>query len=189
MPVASFLVHTLAIRLALSAPISCLGTLIATSSSSVLGLAPTHLTFSVLGTFKRVLSDKLLRFRLTSLAEPLGFFPTLGPLSEKNKRKQHFDMAFINFCLLAGNHVVKEVDLSFGECECLVPVKFNRLWQLELLDRKPVCMMEVIFFAAALFWDPLFVSCLCYTIKLASKLELKTQNIVSGVVKERIKSV
>ncbi len=160
-------------------------------SRSVLGPAPIRLTSSALRTFKQALSDQPLGRQSTSPspAKPLCPFSTLGPLSEKSDCKRPFDTTFINSRLLSGNHVAKEVDLSFGECGCLAPVKLNRSWQLELLDRKPVCIMEAIPLTAALFWDPLFAPCPCHTMKLASKLELKTQGIASGVVKERIEAV
>lgn len=38
-------------------------------------------------------------------------------------------------------------------------IKFNRAWQLELLDPEPVCIMEAIPLAVAIFWDPSFVPC------------------------------
>ena len=96
---------------------------------------------------------------------------------------------FINSCPHAGNHAIKKVDLSFGECECPAPIKLNRSWQLELLDHKSVYIMKAIPLAAALFWDPLFAACPRHNMKLISKLELKMRNIASGVVKEIIESV
>ncbi len=163
----------------------------ASLSRSVLGPAPTQLTSSALRTFKRTLSDESLGRRSTSpsLAEPLHPFPTVGPLLEKSNRKRLFDTAFINSRPLAGNHAAKEVDLSFGECGCPAPVKLNRSWQLELLDCKPVYIKEAIPLTAALFWEPLFAPCPRHTLKLASKLGLRTRGITSGVVKERIEAV
>lgn len=95
-------------------------------------------------------------------------------------------MTFVNSHLLAGNHIAKEVHLSFGKCGCLVPVKLNQLWQLELLDRKPVYIMEAIPLVAALFWNPLFATCPRHTMKLVLKLGLRMQGIASRVIKERI---
>lgn len=98
-------------------------------------------------------------------------------------------MAFINSRPLAGNHAAKEFNLSFEEYGCLAPVKFNRFWQLELWDCKLVCIIEAIPLAAVLFGNPLFAPCLRHTMKLASKLELKTWSIANGIVKERIEFV
>lgn len=85
-------------------------------SCSVLGLALTHFTFSALGTFKQVLLKKLLYHRLTSpnLAKPLYPFLTFGLLLKKGNYKWFFDILFINSRLLVGNHIAKEIDLSFG---------------------------------------------------------------------------
>ena len=81
------------------------------------------------------------------------------------------------------------MNLSFTGYGCSIAIKLNRSWQLDLLDLKPVRIIEVILLIAALFWDPIFVSCLCHTIKLAFKLSLRINKIKSGVVKERIKVV
>ena len=136
----------------------------------------------------------------SSPAKPLCLFSTLGALNpdnnngsynptDKNKRKQSFNTVFINTCLLAGNHDLEEVDLSFASCKCPAIVKLNWLWQLDLLDPQPVCIIEAIPLVAALFWDPSFMPCTCYTMKLAFKLGLKTTKIKSGVVKEKIEAV
>ena len=98
-------------------------------------------------------------------------------------------MAFINSRLFTANHAAKKVDLSFGKCGYFAPVKLNRLWQLKLLDCKPVCIIKAIFLATTLFWDPIFAFCPRYTIKLASKLGLKTRSIASKLIKERIELV
>lgn len=148
--------------------------------------APPHLTSSALRTIKRALSDELLCRPLTSLVKPLYPFPTLIWLLEKSKYLQTFDTTFINSHLLTGNHAQEEVDLSFAEYRYPIIVKLNRLWQLQLLDHKPVCRIEAILLAAAIFWDPSFAPCHCHTMKLASKLGLRTRSIVSKVVKEKI---
>lgn len=98
-------------------------------------------------------------------------------------------MAIIYFCSFAGNHPTQNIDLNFREYKCFVSVKFNLLWQFELLDCEPVYIMKVISLVAALFWDLLFISCLRHTIKLASKLWLKMQSIASKFVKEKIELV
>ena len=49
--------------------------------------------------------------------------------------------------------------------------------------------MEAIPLAAAIFWNPLFATCHCHTVKLTFKLGLRMQSIVSGVVKEKIEWV
>ena len=116
----------------LSPPVPILLSLLmpVTLSRSVLDPAPTHLTSSALKIFKQALSDKLLSCHLTSLSlvGPLGPFLTLGPLPEKNDHKRSFETTFINSCQLAGNHAAKEMDLKFGECRCLTPVKLNQSW-------------------------------------------------------------
>ena len=161
------------------------------SSRSVLGLAPTYLKSSALRIFKQALSNESLRYRSTShsLAGFLCPFFTLGPLPEKKDCKRFFDTTYINSRPLAGNHATKKVDLNFGESVICVPVRLNRSWQLELLNYKPVCIMEVISLTAALFWVPLFAPCPCHTLNLASKLGLKTRIIASEVVNKRIKVV
>ncbi len=177
----------------LSLPMPALSSppMLALSSRSVLGPTPTRLTSSALKTFKQALSDESLGRQSTSpcLAELLCLFPTLGPLPKKSNCKRLFDTAFINSLPLARNHTAEEVDLSFGKCRCPAPVKLNQLWQLELLDRKPVYIIEAIPLTAALFWEPLFTPCPCHTMKLASKLGLRTWGIASEVIKERIEAV
>ena len=159
------------------------------SSLLILGPTPPHLASTVLKIFKRALSDELLRGHSTSPAEPLCPFPPLGSLPNKTDCKQTFDTAFINSCLFAGNHSWEEFDLSFKEYGSSVAVKLNRSWQFELLDPELVCIMEAILLAAAIFWDPSFAPCHCHSVKLAFKLGLRTQSIVSGVVKQRVELV
>lgn len=116
--------------LSLPMPASLIPPVSALSSCSMFGPAPTHLISSVLKIFKYALSNKLLRCNSTSPSSigPLCLILTLGPLPEKNNCKRFFDTAFINSRLLVGNYAAKEVDLTFGEGECPVPVKLNRLW-------------------------------------------------------------
>ena len=113
----------------------------ALASCAMLGSAPTQLISSTLRTFKQALSDKPFGCQSTSPRPPehLCLFLILGPLPEKSNCKRLFDMAFINSHPLAVNHIAEEVDLSFGKCECLTKIKLNRLWQMELLDYKPIC--------------------------------------------------
>lgn len=136
----------------------------------------------------------------TSSTKPLCLFSALGTYNpdnnnsfynptNTNKCKRDFDITFINSRLLASNHDQKEVDLSFAGCGYPNSVKFNRSWQLDLFDPKPVSIIETISLAAALFWDPTFMPCSCHTIKLAFKLGLKTNKIKSGMVKKRIETV
>lgn len=155
----------------------------------VLGPVSPHLTFTTFRIFKRALSDELLRRHSTSFAELLCPFPPLGSLSDKTNGKQTFNIAFINFCPLTGNHASEEIDLSFAECDCPAGVKLNQSWQLELLDLQMVCIIEAIPLVAAIFCNPLFAICYCHTVKLAFRLGLKTRNIISGVVKEKIELV
>ncbi len=42
---------------------------------------------------------------------------------------------------------------------------------------------------AAIFWDPNFLLCPKYTLKLAKKLGLKTKNLKAEIVKERIRQI
>ena len=161
------------------------------ASRSVLGLALTQLTSSALKIFKQTLLEEFLDHQSTSPSplKPLCLFPIFGLLPKKNNCKQLFNMAFINSRLFATNHAAKEIDLNFGEYGCPASVKLNRSWQLELLDCKPVCIIEAIFLAATLFWGLLFALCLRYIMKLVSKLGLRTENITNKFVKDKIESV
>ena len=71
----------------------------------VLRLALPHLASTTLKTFKQALSDKFLRHCSTSLVEFFCLFPLFDSLHDKTNRKQTFDIAFINSCLVASNHV------------------------------------------------------------------------------------
>ena len=102
-------------------------------------------------------------------------------------KKRPFDKAFnINCRPLTDDHTKKDVKLSYAECQYPPAVKANRFWQREFLDWKPLYMIEVILLAAAVFWDPNFVSCSWHTLNLAKKLGLKIKNLKSNIVKERI---
>lgn len=68
-----------------------------------------------------------------------------------HKYKRTFDTAFINSCSLAGNYAQEEIELSFAGWKCPAFVKLNQSWQLDLFDPKPVCVIETILLAAALF--------------------------------------
>lgn len=72
-------------------------------------------------------------------------------LINNNKRKQSFDTIIINSCLLVSNYNQEELDLSFTGYRCLDTVKLNQLWQLDLLDPKPICIIKAILLVAALF--------------------------------------
>ena len=198
------------------APLSCLGSFVVLSSSCIPTLAavshqtlmlplpmlglPLFLRSSLLRTFKQFLSDKRWLPMSTSSAKLFCRFSTLDALNlednnssynptNKNKRKRGFDTTFINSCPLTGNYDQKEVDLSFAGCKCPAAVKLNRSWQLDLFDPKPVCIIEDILLAAALFWDLFFASCICHTMKLALKLGLRTNKRKNGMVKKRIEAV
>lgn len=157
----------------------------------MLGPAPTHLKFSILQIFKKALSNEHWNRCSTSPSsvEPLHLFLTLGLLPEKNDCKQSFDMAFINSCSLVENYAAKEMDQSFENSGYFLLIRLNWFWQFELLDCKLIYIIDVIFQVVILFWNLLFIPCLCYTMKLASKLGLRIWTIASRVVKEKIKLV
>ena len=140
-------------------PISCCGISALLLLLFLLGLL-FPLGLLLLKTFKQLLLDGSQIYVLTSLAKPLCLFLALGMynsennnglynLTNNNKRKQIFNITFINSHLLAGNHDQKEVDLSFAGCGCPDTVKLNRSWQLNLLDPKPVYIIEAIPLIAA----------------------------------------
>ena len=162
--------------------------MLALASRFMLAPAPTWLTSSAFKTFKQTLSDEFLGHQSTSSnpLKPLCLFLILGPLPKQNNCKQLFNLAFINSCLLPANHAVEEIDPSFKEYGYPPHGKFNRLWQLELPDCKPIYIMETMSPMAILFCNPLSAPCPCHTMKLASNLELKRQSIASRQVKERI---
>ncbi len=112
-------------------------------------------------------------------------------LSNGLGKKRLFDKAFNLDCrLLADDRTGKEVDQSFVCCQCPLSVKANRLWQRELLDQKSICMVEDIPLTTAIFWEPgNFVLCARHTLNLAKKLGLKTKNLKTDIVKERIEQI
>lgn len=137
---------------------------------------------------------------LNSPAKPLCLFLALSALNpdnnnglynltNENKSKWGIDTAFINSYSLVGNHDYEEVDLSFVGYKCPLAVKFNQLWQLDLLDPKLVGIIKAISLVAALFWDPSFAFCTCQTMKLVFKLGLRTNKIKNSMVKEKIEAV
>ena len=161
---------------------------------------PFILESSPFRTFKRSLSDEPWPRVLSSPAKPLRLFlafDTYNPddnngsynSTNNNERKRGFNTTFINSRPLAGNHDQEEIDLSFAGCRYLDTVKLNRSWQLDLFDPKPVCIIKAIPLAIALFSDPTFAPYPCHTMKLAFKLGLRTNKIISGVVKERIETI
>lgn len=94
----------------------------------------------------------------------------LLPFQSWQKLNLSFEKAFdINCRLLARDRDVEEVDLSFAGCQCPPAVKANREWRQELLNPKPVCMVEAILLAATIFWDPNFLLCPGHTLNLAKK--------------------
>lgn len=155
---------------------------------SVFGPASLYLASTFLKTFNRALLAELLR-RSTSSKEHFYPFLPLVLLSNKTNRKQTFDIVFINSRLFADNHAQEEIDLSFAECGCLIVVKLNQSWQMELLDLKPVYIIKVIPFATTIFLKLLFVLYYCYIVKLLFKSGLKTRDIAYGIVKKRIELV
>lgn len=70
---------------------------------SVLSLTPPHLISTTLRIFKQALSYKFLHDS-TSSAESFCLIPPLSLFLDKTDCKRTFDITFINFCLLAGNH-------------------------------------------------------------------------------------
>ena len=142
------------------------------------------------GRSKRASSKELCsgRIKKTALEEPFlprtTLFPLLFPSSGIGKRK--FDKIFINTRPLANNHAKKEVDLCFTMCGCPPAIRLNKPWQIEILEQRPACIVKMIPLAAAIFWDPNFVLYPCHTLKLATKLGLKTRNLPSALVKKCI---
>ena len=124
-------------------------------------------------------------FALPSECLSFLFFPSSGI-----GKKRLFNKAFnIDYWPLADNHVEKDVDLSFAECQCPSAVKANRPWQRKLLDQKLICIVEAIPLAVAIFWDPSFILCSWYISNLAKKLDLKTKNLKNNIVKEYIQKI
>lgn len=154
----------------------------------VLGPIPLYLTSITRKTFKQALSDKAL-CHSTSFAKLFCPFLPLGLLPNKTDYKRTFDKAFINSCPVAGNYVWEEVDWSFLKCGFPATTKLNRSWQLELLNFKPICIMESMPHTAAIIWNLSFLLGYRHNVKLTFKLGLRTQGIASDVFKERIELV
>ena len=139
---------------------------------------------------KRASSEELYSGRIKRAALEEAFLPRaplflpLFPSSGIGKRK--YNKIFINTRLLVDNHNKKEGNLSFAICGYPPTVKLNKLWQIELLERRPAYIVEIIMLAAAIFWDPNVVPCPRHTLNLITKLGLKTKNLPSVLVKERI---
>ena len=74
-------------------------------------------------------------------------------------------------------------------CGCSLAVKLNRPRQIKLLEQRPACIVETISLATAIFLVPNFVPCPRHTLNLAKKMGLKTRNLSSALVKERIQSI
>lgn len=107
---------------------------------SVLSLTLLHLVFTAFKIFKQALLDKSLHCS-TNFAGFFYLFPSLSLLLDKTNCKQTFNTAIINSRPLASNYARKKFNLSFAECGCLATVKLNQLWQLKLLNIKPVCII------------------------------------------------
>ncbi len=136
-----------------------------------------------------------------SLEEALPTFVPLLPLIECPSpplfpsnglgEKRSFDKAFnLDYRPLTNDRTGEEVDLSFAYSQCPLAVKVKRPWQRKFLDRKSICMVEAIPLAAAIFWDlGNFVLCTWHMLNLAKKLGLKTKNLKTDIVKERIEQI
>lgn len=143
-------------------------------------------------------SDQIIK--RASLEEVAPIFASLLPLVERlsplllpfsgTEEKRSFNMAFsLDWRPLANDHTKKDVNLSFGYCQCLPAVKTNRPWERELLDRKFICMVKAIPLAATIFWDLNFVFYTRHTLILPKKLGLKRKNIKNDLVTERIRQI
>lgn len=111
--------------------------------------------------FKQSMPDKAWPCVSISSAKPFCLFSALGAynpdnndglynLTNINKYKWGFDTTFNNSCQFASNHDQEEVNLSFVGYGCPNGVKFNQSWELNLLNPKPVCIIEAMPFTAAL---------------------------------------
>ena len=102
---------------------------------------------------------------------PIFFLSGLGA-------KRSFDKELdLDYRSLASDWSRKRVDISFAGCQCSQAVKKNKVWQLELLNNKTICMIEAIPLVAAIFWDLNFVLYSRYIFNLARKLGLKTKRL------------
>lgn len=88
-----------------------------------------------------------------ALNEPnkLLSFHSFLALNKLNKCKQTLDTAFINSHPHANDYAVEEVNLNFIGCGYFITVKLNRFWQLDLLNLKPVYIIEALLLAVTLF--------------------------------------
>ena len=142
---------------------------------------PLLLRLLFLRTFKQSLSDDPRSYVLISLIKPFCPFSAFGAynpdnknslynLTNNNEYKCNYDIVFINSRLLANNHNLKEVNLSFTGCKYIATVKLNWSWQLDFLDPKPIYIIKAILLVVTLFWDLTFAPCPYYIMKLAFKL-------------------
>ena len=114
-------------------------------------------------------------------------FPLFFPSSSIGKRK--FDKTFTSTQPLADNQAKKEVNLSFARCRYPLAIKLNRPWQIELLEERPVYIIETIPLITAIFWNPNFVPYPRHTLNLVKKLGLKIRNFSSTLDKECIQLI
>lgn len=84
------------------------------SSFLVLSLISSYLALTALKTFKQALSHEFL-WHLTGFEKFFYLFPPFSLLLNKINCNLIFYIIFINFCLLADNHIQKEVDLSLAK--------------------------------------------------------------------------
>ena len=105
-------------------------------------------------------------------------------LSGSISKKRKFDKIFINSEILANNYAKKEINLNFTWCGCLSAIELNRPWQIELFEWRSVYIIETILLAAAIYWDPNFMSCLRHMPNFVKKLDFKTRNLFITLVKE-----
>lgn len=150
-----------------------------------------HLKYLALKIFKQLLSDEFWLRLSSSLTQLFCLFPILGlyNLINNTKLKWTFYITFINSRPLVNNHAQKEFDQSFAGCKCLTAVKLNQSWQLDILDPKPVSIMEAISLIVALFQNSIFASYPWHTLKLAFRLDLRITRITSSIVKEKKETV
>ena len=130
---------------------------------------PSPLLFPSSGIGKKQLFDKAFNINCRPLA---------NDNAGKDVGQRKFDKTFINTWPLADYHAEEEVDLSFIGCGCFLGVKLNKPWQIELLERRPACIIKTIPLAAAIFWDPNFVPCSRPTLNLAKKWASKQENFL-----------
>ncbi len=103
--------------------------------------------------------------------------------------KRLFDQAFITQRPIASKRQQEELDLSFGQYSCSVTIKINRLWQSELYDPKPICLLKAISLLSFLFWDDSFIPYTRHIVLLAKKLGLTTRHVDNQAIKERIGAI